>query len=615
MDLKALMQKLETINTTQTLTESTEERVVITESVNDPVSIAETTFKSSIARSLAEEFGYELDEADPNDPNGTSALAGQQKAMQDARAKKDGSTDYTSGLNPAKSGTGLKAPAGAAATMGQGGQAASPAAAPAETPAAAPTAAPAKEPGILDKVGNFFKQNAADYDARQKADAAANSPEGLAAAKAKLTPSQLKWLGGAEPNPIILSRMPAPLPGEVAGGAPAAGDKGAGAELSAAAGGDAAKNPTGANAATAIPGGAAAGGAAAPAASTADPKQVARLKELLAKAKGAPAAAPAVPGVKAGGGVVDTRGGIGGEEEMEESVHTYFSTDPLLERLRAIEALPLMEALTADEYKELQKIAASLQVDNPQDKELQALTKQALELPAQFAADTPAAPAAPAAPAKPGTKPGADGAVGQDLAKMGVSKQNRLDQAFIDKTLGAGKYKAGSAEANLALQAFMKKQGGVPAAAAPATAAPAASLGGKSFKDASAAANAATPAAGTAAVAGVAVGSKPDGVAGQRPTMANDPRLAGAPAAPASPQQQATDDAIYKQAKAAGATGSTSTQQVTGAAAVDAAKARMRLPPSRPVTPPSDAQMAKMPESVQSSDDQILAIIRDIRIN
>ena len=63
MDLKALMQKLETINTTQTLTESVEKRVVITESVATPNRrIEEPTFKSSIARSLVEDFGYELGE-------------------------------------------------------------------------------------------------------------------------------------------------------------------------------------------------------------------------------------------------------------------------------------------------------------------------------------------------------------------------------------------------------------------------------------------------------------------------------------------------------------------------------------------------------------------------
>jgi hypothetical protein len=54
---------------------------------------------------------------------------------------------------------------------------------------------------------------------------------------------------------------------------------------------------------------------------------------------------------------------------------------------------------------------------------------------------------------------------------MGISRQNRLDQAFVDKALGAGKYKAGSAESNLALQDLAKKNGGKlpqpPAAAAP----------------------------------------------------------------------------------------------------------------------------------------------------
>jgi len=418
MDLKALMQKLETINTTQTLAESTEERVVITESASETV-IEESTFKSSIARSLAEEFGYDLKEADPNDPNGTAALAGQQKDMMAARAKKDGSTDYTSGLNPAKSGVGLKAPAGAAATMGQGGQAASPAAA--ETPAAAPSApaaAPAKEPGVLNKVGNFFKQNAADYDARQKADAAARSPEGMEAAKAKLTPSQLKWLGGAKPEPEILGRMPAPLPGEVPGGqaaSPAASKLPPGMTQADV---DKAKNAEEPDAV-----------AQTPVASTADPKQVARLKELLAKAKAAGGSAalnPNAPGASAA-----TTIPTGGLENQANQAKTAESTTYFLNKLRILESAQLNEALTADEYKELQKIAASLQVDNPQDKELQALTKQALDLPAQFAADTPAAapdkpadgqaaspaadPAKPAAAKKPAYK--AD-PIGQSIANQ-----------------------------------------------------------------------------------------------------------------------------------------------------------------------------------------------------
>jgi len=53
-----------------------------------------------------------------------------------------------------------------------------------------------------------------------------------AAAKAKLTPSQLKWLGGADPtDPAIMARMPKPKPGEQVPGAaaPAAGAAAGGA--------------------------------------------------------------------------------------------------------------------------------------------------------------------------------------------------------------------------------------------------------------------------------------------------------------------------------------------------------------------------------------------------
>jgi hypothetical protein len=46
----------------------------------------------------------------------------------------------------------------------------------------------------------------------------APDPNAAAAAKAKLTPSQLKWLGGADAtDPAIMARMPKPLPGEQAG--------------------------------------------------------------------------------------------------------------------------------------------------------------------------------------------------------------------------------------------------------------------------------------------------------------------------------------------------------------------------------------------------------------
>lgn len=71
-----------------------------------------------------------------------------------------------------------------------------------------------------------------------------------------------------------------------------------------------------------------------------------------------------------------------------------------------------------------------------------------------------------------------DGPTGQALARMGISKQNRLDQAFVDKMLGAGKYKAGSAESNLALlktkpQAPVTPPQPAPAPVTPPQAAPA----------------------------------------------------------------------------------------------------------------------------------------------
>jgi len=50
----------------------------------------------------------------------------------------------------------------------------------------------------------------------------APAPDAAAAAKAKLTPSQLKWLGGADPtDSAIMARMPKPQPGEQVPGAPA----------------------------------------------------------------------------------------------------------------------------------------------------------------------------------------------------------------------------------------------------------------------------------------------------------------------------------------------------------------------------------------------------------
>lgn len=95
----------------------------------------------------------------------------------------------------------------------------------------------------------------------------------------------------------------------------------------------------------------------------------------------------------------------------------------------------LAEALTADEYKELQKLAAELQSEYADDQELQTLAKQALDLPAQFGSD----PAATAATDKPGEKPGEKKPGVADPAIQKVQEQLKalgVDPGPIDGKMG-----------------------------------------------------------------------------------------------------------------------------------------------------------------------------------
>ena len=178
MDLRALMQKLEIINNKQYLTESADkkEKCCCDDLGQDECPIhsddepkkqskgehnesiresADIVFKSSIARSLAEEFGYDLDERVTINPDGTTS----------------------GGLRP------QPAAAPGQVTSGSGAPVTSGSGAPVQSGTAAPTA------------------------------------DAAAAAKAKLTPSQLKWLGGADAtDQNIMARMPKPLPGEAAPG-------------------------------------------------------------------------------------------------------------------------------------------------------------------------------------------------------------------------------------------------------------------------------------------------------------------------------------------------------------------------------------------------------------
>ena len=58
--------------------------------------------------------------------------------------------------------------------------------------------------------------------------------------------------------------------------------------------------------------------------------------------------------------------------------------------------------------------------------------------------------------------PKGEGALGTRLAGQGVSREERRSQEFVDKTLGAGKFKAGSAASNYALEKHFKEAGTKP---------------------------------------------------------------------------------------------------------------------------------------------------------
>ena len=58
--------------------------------------------------------------------------------------------------------------------------------------------------------------------------------------------------------------------------------------------------------------------------------------------------------------------------------------------------------------------------------------------------------------------PKGEGALGIRLAGQGVSREDRRSQEFVDKTLGAGKFKAGSAASNYALEKHFKEAGTKP---------------------------------------------------------------------------------------------------------------------------------------------------------
>ena len=122
MDLKALMQKLETINTKQIVTESVETKKVITESVARRVvkESVDPVFTSSIARGLVEEFGYEVEESTltenphASDPAKSAAWAALSPEDQKWLGGADPTDPYILARAPNKGKPAAPAPGGAA---------------------------------------------------------------------------------------------------------------------------------------------------------------------------------------------------------------------------------------------------------------------------------------------------------------------------------------------------------------------------------------------------------------------------------------------------------------------------------------------------------------------
>jgi hypothetical protein len=206
MDLRALMQKLETIDKKQIVKESVETKKVITESVAAPVRQSTVpVFKSSIARGIVEQFGYEVEESTltenphASDPSKSAAWAALSPEDKKWLGGADPTDKFILARAPNKGKPAATAPGGAATK-------------PADAPAAD---APAADAGATDmSLGQAGDANAAAGAATKPADAPADvggsiNPATLAQYKAlldKLKASQ----GGATTTPAAPAAPTAP---------------------------------------------------------------------------------------------------------------------------------------------------------------------------------------------------------------------------------------------------------------------------------------------------------------------------------------------------------------------------------------------------------------------
>jgi LysM repeat protein len=187
MDIKHILEKLSEIDTKHTLLESAPVAKVLVEST-----VAEPK-RTSIYDVLVSELMAEADYTLPKGKFPNAVTQGNAPAAEPGA----GIANPPPNLNVAP-------PAALTPTSNI--------TAPANAPAA--PAAGAK-PGFADRVKAGFQQQAEKNAQYNKEMAAAGSPEAKAEWAQKLTPSQLKWLGGADASdPAIRARMPKPLPGE-----------------------------------------------------------------------------------------------------------------------------------------------------------------------------------------------------------------------------------------------------------------------------------------------------------------------------------------------------------------------------------------------------------------
>jgi len=306
--------------------------------------------------------------------------------------------------------------------------------------AAAPAAgAPADNRNIFQKgydaVSDFHKKNTERFYAKQAADAAANSPEGMAAAKAKLTPSQLKWLGNAQPSPEILQRVPEPTAKEKADAELARMKQLAGTPADP-------SNPTDQRLA--------AGTQTANTTAPADPSNPTDAR-LAAGTQTANTTAPADHGTP-----YDDEGNMMPGWSKDENNNPVWVGNQ--------DGKTFVEPATQALANQARQTAKEKEIGDNQDREDQERGRD----PAQDAQGNyiPISSTQTVTPPAAVTKDQSDGPTGQALARMGISKKDRLDQAFVDRMLGAGKYKAGSAASNLAL--LKAKPTAAPALTAPA---------------------------------------------------------------------------------------------------------------------------------------------------